>query len=132
MNEYGVLYNRKRVLIALIHSAIFLGVAMHGFVSHKAGVFGRRGAIADFALLAIYIVVASILSWVVSISRCLVERSYFALCVSSVTFAAMRIIFGDSAVPFAQYLRFLSLCSAVAIGVVLLRVYSTRAQELPK
>ena len=37
MNEYGILNNRKRVLIALIHSVIFLGVATHGFVSPKAG-----------------------------------------------------------------------------------------------
>lgn len=132
MNEYGILNNRKRVLIALIHSVIFLGVATHGFVSPKAGVLGGRVSTADFALLAVYLVIAAILSWLVSVSRCLIERAYFALCASSVTFAAIRTIFGDSVVPFAQYLRFLSLCSAVAIGVTLLRSYSTRAQELTK
>jgi hypothetical protein len=132
MDEYGILHNRKRVLIALIHSVIFLGVAMHGFVSPKAGIVGGRGRGADFALLAVYLVVAAILSSLVSISRCLIERAYFALCAGSVTFAAIRTIFGDSTVPFAQYLRFLSLCSAVAIGVTLLRSSSTRPQELTK
>ena len=132
MNEYGVLYNRKRVLIALIHSVIFLGVAMHGFVSPKAGIVAGRDDFSDFALLAIYLLVAAILSWVLSISRCVVERAYFALCITSVTFAAVRLIFGDTAVPFAQYVRFLSLSSAVAIGVLLLRSYSTRTEELSK
>jgi hypothetical protein len=132
MNEYGILHNRKRVLVALIHSVIFLGIATHGFVAPKAGIGGGRGGAADFALLALYLVVAAILSWAVSVSRCVMERAYFALCGSGVSFAAIRTIFGDSAVPFAQDLRFLSLCSAVAIGLMLLRSFSTRAPELSK
>ena len=98
----------------------------------KRAVLGGRVSTADFALLAVYLVVAAILSWLVSVSRCVIERAYFALCGSSVSFAAIRTIFGDSAVPFAQYLRFLSLCSAVAIGLMLLRSFSTRAPELSK
>ena len=41
MNDFGVLNNRKRALIALIHSFVFLGIAMHGFVSPKAGILQR-------------------------------------------------------------------------------------------
>ena len=82
MKAFGVLANRKRAVIALIHSIVFLGIAFHGFVSPKAGVLHRSGATGDFILIAIYLVVASILVWLVSISRSLVERAYFALAVS--------------------------------------------------
>ena len=39
MNDFGVLTNRKRAVIALIHSVVFLGIAMHGFASPKSGIF---------------------------------------------------------------------------------------------
>ena len=50
MNDFGVLTNRKRALIALIHSLVFLGIAMHGFASPKAGVLlpGRAHAATSF------------------------------------------------------------------------------------
>ena len=41
MSDFGVLNNRKRALIALIHSFVFLGIAMHGFISPKAGILQR-------------------------------------------------------------------------------------------
>jgi len=73
-----MLTNRKRALIALIHSIVFLGVALHGFVSPKAA-FSLRGpgVTGGFALLVIYIIVASILGWLTAISRCARERIYF-------------------------------------------------------
>jgi hypothetical protein len=60
-------------------------------------------------LIAIYLIVASILLWLVSISRSLVERAYFALCATSAISGLLRTIFGDRVVPPAQYLR--SSCS---------------------
>jgi len=65
--------------------------------------------------------VASILSWLVSISRCAKERLYFALCASSATFGLLRTIFGDVNLPAAQYLRVAMLTSAVAVGAWILR-----------
>ena len=38
MDQFGVLTNRKRAVIALIHSVVFLGVASCGFVSLKFGI----------------------------------------------------------------------------------------------
>ena len=104
MNDFGVLNNRKRALIALIHSVVFLGIATHGFLSPKAGVLHGQGGTGDFILIAIYVVVASILAWLVSLSRCARERIYFAFCASSATFGLLRSIFGDPALPAAQYL----------------------------
>ena len=124
MNDFGVLTNRKRAVIALVHSIVFLGIASHGFFSPKAGIMHRSGTAGDFILIAIYMIVASILVWLVSISRGLVERAYFALCATSAISGLLRTIFGDRVVPPAQYLRVLMLSSAVAIGLLIVRSHS--------
>ncbi len=129
MNDFGVLTNRKRALIALIHSFVFLGIATHGFLSPKSGVIHGKGAVGDFALIAIYLVVASILSWLVGIARCVRERIYFALCTCSASFGLLRSVFGDSALPIAQYMRVIMLSSAVAVGLVILRSFSRPIAE---
>jgi hypothetical protein len=88
----------------------------------------------DFILIAIYLVVASILVWLVSISRGLVERAYLALCAVSASSGLLRTIFGDRAVPPAQYLRVLMLSAAVGIGILIVRSHSRPANataELP-
>jgi hypothetical protein len=64
MNDFEVLNTRKRALIALIHSLVFLGIAIHGFASPNAGVLLRgSGGTGDFILIGIYLTVASILAW---------------------------------------------------------------------
>lgn len=129
MNDYGVLNNRKRALIALIHSVVFLGIASHGFLSPKMGILRGSSATGDFILIGIYLVVASILAWLVSLSRCLRERAYFVLCTSSATFGLLRTIFGDGAIPAAQYLRVIMLSSAVAVGILIVRSFSRPVPE---
>ena len=130
MNEFGVLTNRKRALIALIHSLVFLGIAMHGFASPKAGVLLRgTGATGDFVLIGINLIVASILAWLVSIAGCAKERVYFALCASSATFGLLRTIFGDSTLPAAQYLRVIVLTSAAIVGTLISRSFSRSITE---
>lgn len=130
MNEFGILNSRKRALIALVHSFVFLGIALHGFMSPKAGILlPGLAATSDLILIAIYLIVASILAWLVSISRCAKERIYFVLCASSATFGLLRTIFGDAALPAAQYLRVLMLTSAVLLGSWIFRSFSRRATE---
>jgi hypothetical protein len=130
MNDFGVLNNRKRAVIALVHSFVFLGIALHGFASPKAGVLlPSSGTTGDFVLIGIYLTVASILAWLVTISRCATERLYFALCASSATFGLLRTIFGDAALPAAQYLRVVMLTSAVIVGVLISRSFSRPVPE---
>lgn len=130
MNDFGVLNSRKRALIALIHSLVFLGIATHGFASPKVGVvLPGSGTTGDFVLIAIYLAVASILAWLAGISRCARERLYFALCASSATFGLLRTVFGDGALPVAQYLRVVMLTSAVIVGTLILRSFSRPAPE---
>lgn len=129
MNDFGVLNSRKRAVIALIHSFVFLGIAFHGFASQKTGILHSPGTTGDFVLIGIYLVVASILAWLVTISRCLRERIYFALCTTSATFGLLRTVFGDSALPVAQYMRVIMLSSAVAVGFLILRAFSRPVPE---
>ena len=125
MNDFGVLNNRKRALIALIHSVVFLGIAMHGFASPKAGILRPvLVATADLVFIGIYLTVASILAWLVSLARCARERVYFVLCASSATFGLLRTIFGDAALPVAQYMRVIMLTSAVLVGTWIFRSFS--------
>ena len=130
MNEFAVLTNRRRALIALAHSLVFLGIASHGFVSPKsAAVFIGRGAPLNITLIVIYFTVASILGWLVSISRCSRERLYFSLCAASATSGLLRTIFGDAALPVAQYLRVVMLTSAVIVGAWIFRSFSRPVPE---
>jgi len=125
MAEFAILTNRKRALIALIHSVVFLGIAFAGFASRKAGVLSP-GMVptSDLVLLGIYLVVASILIWLATISRCIRERVYFLLCATSATSGLLRTIFGDMTLPAAQYIRVLMLTSAVVVGTSILRSFS--------
>lgn len=128
MNDFGVLTNRKRAWIALIHSFFFLGVALHGFLARKAGVLHSSGP-GDFVLISIYLVVAAVLAWLVGVSRCSRERLYFALCTTSASFGVLRTIFGDASIPAAQYLRVIMLSSAVAVGLFVVRIHSRPIPE---
>jgi len=130
MNKYAILNNRKRALIALAHSLVFFGIALHGFVSPRAAVaFHGPGAATGVILVVIYLIVSSVLVWLVSLSRCLQERLYFALCASSATFGLLRILFGDAALPVAQYMRVLMLTSAVGVGIWIFRSFSRPVAE---
>jgi hypothetical protein len=129
MNDFGVLNNRKRALIALIHSFVFLGIAIHGFASPKAGVLHGFAVPGDLVLIGIYLVVALILGWLVSLSRCLRERAYFAMCTTSAASGLLRTILGDSSLPIAQYMRVIMLSSAVALGILIVRNFSRPVSE---
>jgi hypothetical protein len=129
MNAFGVLTNRKRALIALIHSVVFLGIAVHGFASPKGGILHGYCETADLVLLVIYLLVASILAWLVSISRSLLERVYFTLCTCSASFGLLRVGFGDASLPAAQYLRVMMLVSAVSVGAIFVRSFSRLVSE---
>lgn len=122
MDDLRVLTTRKRALIAVIHSVVFLAIAAHGFVAPKAGIV-HRGTTADVALLMIYLIVTSILFWLAAISRCARERIYFGLCTCSASFGVLRTIFGDASLPIAQYMRVAMLTSAVAVGAIILISY---------
>src|SRR5947209_10306685 len=105
MDDFAILTNRKRAIIALAHSIVFLGVALSGFASPKHGLAHGHWFLSGGLLLLIYLTVGSILAWLTRLARCARERIYFAFCTSSATFGFLRTLFGDAALPAAQYLR---------------------------
>ncbi len=124
MNGYAILTNKKRAIVALVHSFVFFGIALHGFMAPKGGIIRGGAPTGDFILVMIYLTVTAILGWLVGVSRGIRERLYFALCASSATFGLLRTTFGDAAIPAAQYLRVLMLTSAIVVGFLILRSFS--------
>jgi hypothetical protein len=131
MEQYFVLTNRKRAIIALIHSVFFLMIAVGGFLPpwRPPAVLtaGHDGFGASVALLGIYGVVSAILLWLTSMSRCLRERLYFALCSSSAVAGLFRVYLGDAMCPAARWIRVTMLMAAAVVGFTILKIHSELA-----
>jgi len=128
MDRFAIINNRKRAIIALIHSVFFLGVAGVQLAISHAAPFSRRGekVAGGIVLLTIYVIVTTVLLVLLRFSRCTKERLYFAFCAASASFGLVRIWFGDPALH-ANVLRVLLLFCAVVIGTGILRTHSTPA-----
>jgi len=125
MDRFAIINNRKRAIIALIHSVFFLGVAAVQLAISRALPFSARGtgARAAMILLGVYVVVTTVLLVLLWFSRCTRERLYFALCAGSAGFGLVRIWLGDP-VLHANILRVLLLSCAVVVGTGILRTHS--------
>jgi hypothetical protein len=128
MEQYFVLTNRKRAIIALVHSVFFLMVAFAGYVPPLRPPAeltpGHEGFGASAAILAVYVVVSAILLWLTVMSRCVRERLYFALCSSSAVAGLFRVYLGDAAFPIGRAIRVFMLVAAVGVGYTILRIHS--------
>lgn len=127
MNEFAVLTNRKRAIIALVHSVFFLLLAMRGVTAPTILPIWLRvhdGFASGLALLIIYLIVTAILLQLTRISRCSIERLYFAFCSTSAGVGLLRAILGDHNVHAGAYIRVLMLSCAVVTGFVILKVHS--------
>jgi hypothetical protein len=138
MPDFAVLTNRKRTLIALVHSIFFLALAAWNTL--KAGVSvglvrslisqthtGRASAI---AMTAVYLIVSAILLWLTGLSRCAIERAYFAFCSTSASFGLLRALVGSEGMQPAQYIRVAMLSAAVVTGFFILRMYDSEQVPL--
>ena len=128
MDRFAIINNRKRAIIALAHSAFFLGVAAAQLALSHATPFSLRGekVAGGIALLTIYVIVTTVLLVLLRFSRCTRERLYFAFCAAGAGFGLVRIWLGDP-VLHANVLRVLLLFCAVIIGTGILRTHSTPA-----
>jgi hypothetical protein len=134
VNEFGILTNRKRAVIALAHSIVFLLIALRSLASGRlvnAIWLQRSAVIFGLLILTVYLVVSSVLVYLVRISRCAREKLYFGFCASSASVGLLRTIFGDPAFHGGQFLRVLMLCCAVITGFVILRGHSKANELLP-
>jgi apolipoprotein N-acyltransferase len=125
MDRFAIINNRKRAIIALIHSVFFLGVAGVQLAISHAAPFSLRGekVVGGIVLMTIYVIVTTVLLVLLRFSRCTKERLYFAFCSASAGFGLRRIWLGDP-VLHANVLRVLLLFCAVVIGTGILRTHS--------
>ena len=85
MNRYSILTNRKRAVIALVHSVFFFFVALAGLFGPSAippltMAMARQSHFAPaLAITVVYLVVTGILVWLVRLSAALREKLYFAM-----------------------------------------------------
>ena len=130
MSKYAILTNRKRAIIALLHSIVFALIALRGVTSASAVHpiwLDSSARLPSVAILTIYLVVSSVLIQLVRVSRGAREKLYFAFCASSASLGLLRTILGDQNLPASQYFRLLMLLCAVLTGIVILRSHAKMA-----
>jgi len=125
MSSFSILNSRKRAIIALVHTVIFLGVAALQTALSHAKAFSLHGdkVVGGIVLLSIYIIVTTVLLVLLRYATHSSERLYFALCATSAAFGLVRILLGDPALH-AGVLRVFLLSCAVVVGLVILRLHS--------
>jgi hypothetical protein len=139
MGGFSILTNRKRAIVALVHSVFFLLIALRQMLaaSPVAGVWLPREVTVDtWVLCGIFAIVSAILLWLLIISRGALEKLYFTCCTLSASSGLLRTIAGDHRFHVGIYVRVLMLVSAVMIGLMILRVHlrsvvASRAVALP-
>lgn len=112
MNGCRILNTRKRVIIALVHTVVFLCV---GAVQIWLPPSQSR------ALTAIYAIVTAVLAWLTAGSGARRERFYFACCASSACFGLAGQLWGGPLLQIAAYPRVLLLATAAVTGLSMLR-----------
>jgi hypothetical protein len=127
MERFAILTNRKRAIVALAHTVVFLLIAVRQMVgaSPASGIWAPSTVSGGtWTLCAIFAVVSAILLWLFAISRRWLERIYFALCALSATSGLLRTAVGDHLFHAGLYLRVVMLTSAVLVGLMIVRVHS--------
>lgn len=132
MGDFSILTNRKRAIVALVHSIVFLLIATRQMVvaNPAAGIWVASVATGTWILCGILVIVSSILLWLFLISRGWMEKFYFGLCTVSATSGLLRTAFGDQAFHAGLYIRVVMLISAVLVGLLILRIHSRTDSRL--
>ena len=125
MDRFAIITNRKRAIIALVHTVIFLCVAALQTALSHAKAFSLHGdkVVGGIVLLSIYTIVTTVLLLLLRAASHASERLYFALCATSAALGLLRILLGDP-VLHAGVFRVLLLSGAVVVGMLILRSHS--------
>jgi hypothetical protein len=132
MGGFSILTNRKRALVALAHSVVFLLIAVRQMVAATpaAGVWlpstVRTGT---WILCGVFALVSAILLWLLMISRGWMEKIYFAFCTISAGSGLLRTAAGDQTFHAGIYIRVVMLVSAVLVGLLIVQRHSRRDTE---
>lgn len=128
MEPFSILNSRKRAIIALVHTVVFLCVAALQATQSHAKAFSPYGdkVVGGIVLLTIYAIVTTVLLILLRFASHASERLYFALCATSAAFGLLRVLLGDPALH-AGVIRVFLLTCAVIVGTAILRAHSVRA-----
>ena len=127
MGGFSILTNRKRAVVALVHSVVFLLIAVRQMVAANpaSGIWvSATVSRATWILCGIFAVVSSVLLWLLVISRGWMEKFYFGFCTISATSGLARTAAGDQAFHAGLYTRVVMLISAVLVGLLIVRMHS--------
>jgi tryptophan-rich sensory protein len=125
--NYSVLTNRKRAVIALVHSVFFFFVALSGLIGQSAipplaMAIGRQSHLGPaLAITAVYLVVTGILVWLVRFSAAPREKLYFAFCATSAGTGLLRVLFGDTSLHAEACIRVIMLACAIVTCTIIWR-----------
>lgn len=130
MGGYSILTNRRRAMVALVHSVAFLLIAVRQLVAAQrvAGIFVPAVPAGTWILGGIFAIVSAILFWLFAISRASTEKLYFGLCTVSATSGLLRTALGDHGFHAGLYIRVVMLVSAVLVGLLIVRTHSEYAE----
>jgi len=125
MTSLAILNSRKRAIIALIHTVVFLCVAALQTALSHASAFSihRDKVVGGIILLIIYTIVTTVLLILLQMASHATERLYFAFCATSAAFGLLRTLLGDPALH-AGILRVFLLSCATLVGLIILRAHS--------
>jgi hypothetical protein len=132
MGGFSILTNRKRAIVALVHSVLFLLIAVRQMVAATPAVgvwLPSTVHPGTWILCGIFAIVSSILLWLLVISRGWMEKFYFAFCTISASSGLLRTAAGDQAFHSGLYIRVVMLVSAVLVGVMIVRRHSQLRPE---
>jgi hypothetical protein len=127
MHGFSILTNRKRAIVALVHSVVFLLIAVRQMMAANpaAGVWvASTVSRGTWILCGIFAVVSAILLWLLVISSGWMEKIYFGFCTVSATSGLIRTAAGDQAFHAGLYIRVAMLVSAVLVGLLIVRMHS--------
>ncbi|MGA9933447.1 MAG: hypothetical protein WCF61_05070 [Terriglobales bacterium] len=134
MGGFSILTNRKRAVVALAHSIVFLLIAVRQMVAANpaSGIWvASTVSRGTWILCGILAIVSSILFWLLVISRGWMEKIYFAFCTISASSGLLRTAAGDQTFHAGLYIRVVMLVSAVLVGVLIVRMHSRTASSTP-
>ena len=127
MGGFSILTNRKRAIVALVHSVVFLLIAVRQMVAAQpsTGIWvASTVSRGTWILCGIFAIVSAILLWLLVISRGWMEKFYFGLCTISASSGLVRTAAGDQTFHAGLYIRVVMLVSAVLVGLLIVRMHS--------
>jgi hypothetical protein len=130
MGGFAILTNRKRALIALAHSLVFLLIAVRQMIaaSPATGIWvPSMVSGGTWILCMIMALVSGILLWLLIISGGWMEKIYFGFCSISATSGLLRTAVGDQGFHAGLYVRVIMLVSAALVGLMIVRLHSEYA-----